>query len=813
MLKSNLTIALRNLFSNRIFSVIHILGLSIGISASLMIYQIVRYEMTFDQFEKDAERIYRVVFDVKMRDMEMHGLAVPAPMGPAIESEVTGVEASVPIREFQDDATTNVVIPTEGRSAPSVFRKQPGIIFTTDSYFEIVPFKFLAGNSTRALREPFGVVLTENRARLYFPGLNPTNVIGKRISYDENIEVLVTGVVADLNEHTDFIAKEFISYSTISETSLQKNFMMESWGEMMSASKLYLKLKPGVTAADTENQIAALMKKNKEPQDTRPITFKLQPLSDIHFNKMYQASADKNVLYGVLSIAAFLMLLACINFINLSTAQATRRMKEICIRKTVGGSRKQLIIQFLGETFLITVLASVLSVGLIPLLMDLFSSFTPEGLRFELFQDAWFPLFIGGLIVVVSFLSGFYPALVISRYRPIAILKSQSDRSQTRGVFVRRTLTVAQFAIAQFFVIAALIVVRQIHFSLNEDMGFRRDAIITIETPREHDPLSEQRRVELYNRLSSLPGIDIVSRGFMPPAMSNGVMGGIHYNNGKHEMKSPVQVRWGDINWIKVYGIQLVAGRNVTEGNNGQEALINENFVHAVGIQDPEEIIGQFLEEGENKVKIVGVMKDFHQGSFRSRISPLAFTSSTTGSTFHLVMRPNGASGTSWSTTIGDIQKIFTDVFQDNDFEYAFYDDTIATWYKKEQNTSALLNWAMSLTVLISCMGLLGLVIYTSLSRTKEIGIRKVLGASVGNLVRILSVDFVKPVLLAFMIAAPLAAWAMDQWLASFAYRAPMSWWIFATAGALLLLAALFTLSFQTVKTALDSPVKSLRNE
>jgi|GEM_PF-5922182 len=499
MFKSNLTITLRNLLSNPIFSVIHILGLSIGLSASLMVYQIVRYEMTFDQFEKDAERIYRVVFDVKNRDMEMHGVAVPAPMGLAIESEVTGVETSVPVRQFQGDATTNVMIPGEGRSAPTVFTKQPGIIFTTDGYFDIVPFKFLAGTSTLALREPFGVVLTESRARLYFPGLNPVNVIGKRISYDENIEVLVTGVTADLNEHTDFTSQEFISYSTISKTSLQKNFMMESWGEMMSASKLYLKLKPGSTAADIEKQIAALMLKNKEPQDDRPITFRLQPLKDIHFKKLYQATADKNVLYGLLAIAAFLLLLGCINFINLSTAQATRRMKETCIRKTIGSSRKQLIIQFLGETFLITVLALFLSIGFIPLLMDLFSGFTPEGLKVELFQDPWFPVYITCLVIFVSFLSGFYPAFVISRYRPIAILRSQSYRSHTRGVFLRRTLTVAQFVIAQFFVIAAAIVVRQIHFSLHEDMGFRRQAIITVQAPQKHDTLSEQRRVEFYN--------------------------------------------------------------------------------------------------------------------------------------------------------------------------------------------------------------------------------------------------------------------------------------------------------------------------
>ena len=445
--------------------------------------------------------------------------------------------------------------------------------------------------------------------------------------------------------------------------------------------------------------------------------------------------------------------------------------------------------------------------------MDFFSGFTPEGLKFELFQDPWFPVFIAGLVIVVSLLSGFYPALVISRYRPIAILKNQFDGSQTRRVLVRHTLTVAQFVIAQFFVIAALIVVRQIHFSLHEDMGFRREAIITIQTPDESDSLSEQHQVELYNRISRLPGIEALSRGSMPPAMRYGRLTDITYHDGKQDINSPVEIRSGDTNWLKVYNIQLVAGRNITEGNDGKEAVVNENLVHELGIRDPAQIVGQFVMEGENKIEIVGVMKDFHQGSFHSLIAPLLFQSSTTGSTFHLMMEPNGASGTSWQTTIGDIRKIFAAVFPDADFEYSFYDDTIAQLYKKERNTSALLNWAMSLTVLISCMGLLGLVMYTSLSRTKEIGIRKVLGASVGNLVRILSVDFVKPVLLAFVIAAPLAAWVMDKWLASFAYRIAMSWWIFAAAGAFLLLAALFTLSFQTVRTALDSPVKSLRSE
>jgi putative ABC transport system permease protein len=819
MLRNYFTVSVRNFLRNKTFSFIHILGLSIGISAALIIYQMVRFENSFDKFEKDSERIFRVVVDMKFNGNEGHGASVPAPLAMAMQNEVTGLEATAPVMQFQGDATAKVSVIANGADKPRVFKSQPDIIFTNKSYFEILPFEWKSGSAEKSLSEPFSVVMTESRARQYFPGLAPSEVIGKRINYKDELDVYVTGIVGDLNEHSDFGAVEFISYSTIAKTNLQKNFMMEKWNDSMAYSKLYVKLRDGKQPSEIQYQIKQLIQKYSPGMITGDFkwSFRLQPLGDIHFNTVYadfgQRTAQKSVLYGLLAIAGFLIVLACINFMNLSTAQATRRMKEICIRKSIGGSRKQLIVQFLGETLIVTVIATLISISLIPLLLDFFSDFIPPGLTVELFSDSLFYIFLLGLIIIVSFFSGLYPALIISRYQPAAGLKGQVVHgSETRSSGVRKALTISQFVIAQFFVIAAFIVTKQIHFSLNQSMGFRKEAILNFEMPR--DERADLNRKILLDKVASVPGIQLVSTGFLPPATAGYSFSNILYNDGKKEIKGDVQIRWGDENYLKLYGIPLVAGRNIRAGEGVEEVLINENYLHELGMQNPQDALDKELTfYGGKKIPIVGVMRDFHLSSFHAPIGSIVFQSSTTGNFFHLALEPQNSSGTSWHETIQSVQKTYQELFPEADFNYSFYDQTIEQLYEDDQKTSKLLNWSMGLTVLISCLGLLGLVIYTSVTRTKEIGIRKILGATVSNIVLILSFEFVQLVLIAFVIAAPVAAWVMNNWLEKFAYRTTMSWWIFASAGGFLVLAAILTLSIQTVRTAVENPVKSLRNE
>ncbi|MEJ0106108.1 MAG: ABC transporter permease [Bacteroidota bacterium] len=818
MFKNHFIIASRNFWRNKTFSLINVSGLSIGISAALVIFLIVYYEFSYDKFEPDRDRIYRVVIDAKYSGMDAHNSAVPAPLGAAIENEVTGVEQTAPVFQFQGDATAKVAITPAHSDNPVIFKKQPGIVFTNAAYFYILPFKWVAGSPEASLRDPFTVVLTESRAKQYFPSMPASDIIGKQITYNDDVKTTVSGIVKDLDETTAFTSAEFISLATIAKTHLQDNFMMTVWNDWMAYSHLYVKLSKGSTVQQVKEQFKGLIKKynkdaNKDADNT--MAFGLQPLSDMHFNSDYagfdQRLAHMPTLYGLLAIAAFLLLLGCINFINLTTAQATQRAKEIGVRKTMGGSRRQLIFQFLSETFFITIIATIISVLLTPVLLKMFADFIPPGLHFDLLHQPYLLPFLVLLVITVSFLSGLYPALILSGYNPVLVLKGQavSNSGQTRKAGVRKTLTVAQFVIAQFFIIGTAMVSKQINYSLNTDLGFNKEAIINFDLPRDS---VKSHAHQLLNEIKALPGVAVASRGFLPPATEGGAFTRLSYNNGKEELKPNTQIRWGDPDFIKVYQIKLLAGRNVEPSDSIKEFIVNESYAHAIGFLHAEDALNKYVQWNKKNIPIIGVMKDFHEQSLHSLMGPIVLGGNN-GDFFHIKLKANNADGSLWRNAIAGIQKSFKKKYPEEDFNYKFFDDSVAKFYESEQHTASLLQWATGLAIFISCLGLLGLVIYTTNSRTKEIGIRKILGASVANIISILSKDFVKLVIIAFVIAAPVAWWATYKWLQDFVYRTGISWWVFALSGISMLIIALITLSAQTIKTAVANPVKSLRTE
>ncbi|MEO8763748.1 MAG: ABC transporter permease [Ginsengibacter sp.] len=816
MLKNYFKTAFRNFWHNKIFSSINVLGLSFGISAALVIFLIVSYEFSFDKFEKNADRIYRVVLDAKFNGTEAHSAAVPAPLSTAMQNEMTGIDQTIPVMQFQGDATVAVaVVGNSGK--PVIYKRQSGVVFTNPQYFQLLSFQWLAGSPQTSLKDPFSLVLTESRAKLYFPGKLPEDIIGKQANYND-ITLTVSGIVKDLDEHTAFTAQEFISFSTISKTNLQDHFMMNVWNDWMAYSQLYVKISNGNTPEKTGAKLRVLLKKyNKDAEKdiNNTMAFHLQPLSDLHFNNKYQGVgsriAHKPTLYGLLAIAAFLLLLGCINFINLTTAHGSHRAKEIGIRKTMGSSKKDLIFQFLSETFFITLIATILSVIVTPLLLEMFKNFIPPGLHFDLWNQPYLLLFLLLLTVIVSFLSGLYPALILSGYKPVLVLKSQAfaGTSQTRNAWVRKSLTVFQFVIAQFFVIATIMVSKQIDYSLNSDMGFNKEAVINFELP--YDTVSVHGQ-QLLSSIKSLQGVSIASVGFFAPADQGSAFTNLVYKNGKEDKTPNTQIRWGDPDFITVYQIQLLAGRNVLPSDTIKEFLVNESFAHAIGFQHASDALNKFLQWNGKNIPIVGVMKDFHDQSMHALISPIVFGGSN-GSTFHIKLKPNNTEGTQWKNTIAEIQKSFKQIYPGEEFNYKFLDDTIAKFYESELHTASLLSWATGLAVLISCLGLLGLVIYTTNIRTKEIGIRKILGASVTNIISILSTEFVQLVMIAFVIAAPMAWWASYKWLQDYAYRTTISWWVFAVSGIGMLIIALIILSIQTIRAAIANPVKSLRTE
>lgn len=823
MIKSYFIVALRNFWQNKAISLINIFGLAIGISASLVIYLIVSYDFSFDKFHKDGNRIYRIVSNFNFSGEAYYNSGVPFPMGETVRKEVTGIDNSTAFFLYE---SPKVIVKSPSTAKTVTYKKQPGVVFADNYYFTFLPYEWLGGSSKTALKDPFQVVLTESRAKEYFPGIAPAQVIGREITYNDSVRTTVSGVVKDLKEITDFTFKDFISLATIPVTGLKNNMGADSWESTNSASQFLIKLSPGTQPPQIEKQVEKVKSKyrNKSEPDNPNNTTKydLQPLSDIHFNSDYdnfdQRLAHKPTLYGLLLVALFLLLLGCINFINLTTAQASQRAKEIGIRKTLGSSKPQLISQFLSETLLLTLVATALSVAFTPLLLKVFSDFIPKELHFNLLQQPQLLLFLFLLVVIVSLLSGFYPALILSGYKPVLVLKNQAytDTGKTRKAFLRRTLTVSQFLIAQIFIMATFIVSKQIHYSLNKDMGFKKNAIVYFNVPFHFSNINEpvKKSFVLLDKLKSIPGIEKISMGGAPPASNNTMSGIVKYKDGKKEISTDVYFKYADSNYIPLYQMKLLAGKNLQASDTTKEFIINETYAHILGFQRAGDAVGETLDWNGKKVPVAGVIQDFNQKSLHEPIKPVALTAAANNNyTFHIALQPLNEEGNSWKATISKMENAFKEVYPDGDFDYHFFDESIAEFYKSEQNISRLLTWATGLAILISCLGLLGLVIYTTNSRLKEIGVRKVLGASVSQIVLLLSSDFIRLVLIAFVIAAPIAWWAMSKWLDNFAYRTSISWWIFALSLLSIVLASVITLSIQTIKAAMANPVKSLRTE
>jgi putative ABC transport system permease protein len=813
MFKNYFLVAFRNFWRKKVFSLINIAGLAIGISASLVIYLIVHYEFSFDKFEKDRDRIYRVVTNMHFPDQDFPNSGVPGPLPVVVRDEIPGIEEST---VFWTADESKISFADNGNN--KIFRKQGSIIYADDHYFKFFSYQWITGSPNNALNASNKVVLTESRTKAYFPYSDIRQAVGQTIIYNDSVKAMVTGIVKDPDEITDFTFKEFISLPTYSEV-LKKTYSWDEWGSVSSSSQFFIRLSKGTDTSKINKQLAAVRKKHEKNAYLATEHF-LQPLSDIHFNHDFDAfdqrQGHKPTLYGLLAVAAFLLILGCINFINLTTAQAAQRAKEIGIRKTMGSSKWQLVSQFLSETVLLTSLATIVSIALTPWLLKIFSAYIPEGLHFDPFQQPGLFIFIIGLILVVSLLSGFYPALILSGYKPVLVLKNlaYANTAQSRRVWVRKTLTVLQFVIAQFFIIATMVVGKQIRFSLNKDMGFKKDAIINFNVPynRQHP---DNKQFVLQEKLKSIPGIQKLSLAGPPPA-TNGIdistLKAI--NKAGKEIETSVEVKEADTNYFNLYRMKLLAGRNLQQSDTEREYVINETYARFLGYSDPAAIVGQFIDRGGKKIPIVGVLTDIHTKSLHDPIQPLAFSSENKSHpTFHIALMPKGENTDNWKRTIAAIGNAWKEVYPEENFNYEFFDESIAKFYKKEQDTANLLNWSTGLAIFISCLGLLGLVIYTTTQRTKEIGVRKVLGASVSQIVSLLSKDFITLVLLAFVIAAPLAWWAMNTWLEDFAYRTSFSWWIFALSGALMFVVALLTLSIQTIRSANANPVKSLRTE
>jgi putative ABC transport system permease protein len=807
MFKNYLKAAFRNFKKNKITTVINVLGLSIGISAALIIFMLVEYDYSFDKYEPDANRIYRIVSDGN----GWKNSGVPVPAHQAVQQNVSGIQTTALFLQY-NDWNTKVSVPQGNNKVPKIFKKQQQIVFADNNYFSIFPYEWIAGNAKSSLLNPYRLVLSESRAQQYFPNTPVSQLIGKTVVFSDTIRTTITGIVKDLKPNSDFKYDAFISLSTIPSGTLKSAYQWDQWGSTNSNTQTFVKLLPNVTVAGINKQLAAIFKEHTSAGDEKSI-HRLQPLSDIHTNVDFDGKVNQSTVRNLIWLAVFLLILGAINFINLSTAHAAERAKEIGIRKTLGSKKTQLIFQFLSETFLLTTFTAIVSVAIAPILLNAFSGFVPEGLKFNYFLSqpvVWAFLIL--LIIIVSVIAGLYPAFILTKFKPVSVLKNSvvTNAGNTRAAWLRKTLIVFQFVIAQVFIVAVFVVDKQIHFAVEKNMGFRKDAIINFYVPFDFQNPNNKKNV-LRDELRKIPVIQNVSLGNQSPAFNGRMSTSISFKEKGKDLKLDVDSRNGDTSFLNVYNIKLIAGRNVSYSDTANELLINESLAKRLGFTNPADAVNHFISLGNSPLPVVGVMQDFNLASIRTAINPMIYWSDLRyGYVMHIALQKDPST---WPAAIRKIQAAWKNTYPDTDFDYTFLDKQISDFYKEDRQLSTLLTWSAGIAILISCLGLLGLVIFMTNNRVKEIGVRKVLGASVLQIITLLSTDFAKLLLIAFVIAIPIAWWQTHNWLQNFAYHTTLSWWIFLLSGIIMIIIALIILCIRAGKAAIANPVKSLRTE
>ncbi|MCL7988093.1 ABC transporter permease [Sphingobacterium sp. lm-10] len=811
----HLKTTLRYLWRSKLFTLLNVLGLAIGISACWIIYQIADYEHSFDKNIPEADRIYQVIsLDQEEGETEISGFGgVSQPAVNLLLHETSGVELVVPMFYRYHNS---VKIPNERTNKPKEFDVELAHVTTLPEYFDMIEYRWLAGDKKTALDAPDKIVLTTSKAKEYFGKLPAAEILGRTIIYDDTVSFQISGVVANLDYANSF-NHDNLEFRRVSDADLNNDW----WTSKSSSDLIFFKTMRGTSPAPImahlntvhRDHSAEIFKKYQYES-----WYEALPLAEKHFaGTEFSAQtrvASKTTLYGLMAVGGFLLLLACINYINLSTALLPQRAKEIGVHKTLGSTPKHLVYRFIVETFIVTLLAAAFSIVLTFVASKVFEPFLPEGM-FEHIHYARMIVFILVLILTISIISGLYPAFLSTQIQTVKILKGQTEKLVGRGgLSFRKGLIVFQFLVAQVFVICAVIIGQQLYFSIHSDLGFDKDAILTVDVPYKvyNQAVNKGKETILKNELTQVPSLRGVSLGDKP--MHNKMlMSGYIHRQDTTEVEQSLLIKYIDTAYLNLYGMELLAGRNIHYSDTVSELIITEKALEGYGFDTPQEAIGQLLFT-HNKAKaypIVGVVTDFHQFGVQTEIYPTTLYSRKESLHAFNIKLPRDSK--QWPAAIEQIETAWNRVYTDVPFSYKFYDEVIASLYESERNTQTLVNAATGITIFISCLGLFGLATLTALQRTKEIGIRKVLGASVSGIVALLSKDFVKLVLISIVIASPIAWWAMNKWLEDFAYRIEIQWWMFALADLAALIIALLTVSGQAIRAALANPVNSLRDE
>jgi ABC-type antimicrobial peptide transport system permease subunit len=788
MLRNYIKIAWRNLWKSRSYTFINILGLSTGIACAILIFTLVSYQFSFDTFHPAADRVYRIVTEYHTDGIEYQP-GVPQPLGKAFRNDFSFIEKSARVITYN-----NALISLPGEKEVKKFQEEDGVAYAEPEFFDIFRFPLVSGDPNSVLMEPNTALITQKIAIKYFGTENP---IGRNFR--------ITGILRDIPGNTDRTGEIYLSYTNLKD---KDPYMASdsSWGSVSSRMNFFVRLKPGITGAIAENQLPAFVKKYYGLEDAASTSLHLQPLSDMHFNADYDGPASKRNLWVLGVIGIFLIITACVNFINLATARALNRAKEVGVRKVMGSLRSHLFWQFMIETALIVIISFGLAFGLATLTLPWLNNLLRTRMPVNLLANPRILLFLPFLLLAVIFLAGSYPGLILSRFKPIAALKGKLSQQHIGGLSLRRMLVVTQFTVSQMLIIGLIVIAIQNRYARTIDMGFRKEGVVML-------PIPEGDKVKmntLQSRLTAVTGTEDLTLCYQAPAGGSNSYTNIRYDNRPKDEAWEVNEKFGDARYLSTFQLNLLAGRNIFPADTIREALVNEVFMGKVGVRNLNDLLGKTITvDGQKGIVIVGVVRDFHNKSLRSGIDPIAI----------LPERPHYTSCaarinlTDISTILPSFEKIWNETYPDYVYSHQFLDERIDRFYRDDAVTFSLVEGFAGIAILISCLGLYGMVSFMAVQKTKEIGVRKVLGARLDSILWLFGKEFSRLLLVAFLLAAPVAGWVMHNWLQDFKYRVPLSWKIFALAILSTFGIAMLTVTWRSVKAALTNPVTSLRSE
>src|SRR5579863_4837 len=793
MLKNYFTLALRNLWKRRVFSAINILGLSVGMTACFLIFLYVHFELSYDSFHRKADRIYRVVCDIKTPSETIMADGPAWPVLPNMKNRFPEIESAV------RTVRSSLLV----RTGDIKFQEENSL-FADPAFFQIFDFPLLKGDPATVLKDPFSVVFSESAAKKYFGNTNP---VGQTILLAQKAwPVKVTGLMKDLPENSQISADMIVSMSTETKN---LNAGLEDYWEWSDYHPIcFILLKPGTHPQALVNKFPAFIE-NVEGAEMKKQQMKsslsLEPLKDVYLRSTrngYRTVGTKNV-YLFSFVALIILLIACINFVNLTTARAAERAREVGIRKVIGAVQSELARQFLGESLILCVIAFLLTVISAAWLIPEFNLLSGKTISHGVFEHPSFIFLLLLSALFVGLLAGLYPALVLSSFKPAMVLKGRFSTS-VRGKTLRKSLVLVQFTLSTGFIITTLIVYKQLNFMREQDLGFNKDQMMVINT--EGDP----GRIAFQQSLKGIPEVLSTSLASNVPATNDYTIN-CEIENAKGDLQAAnMDSYFVDWDYISQYQIKIVAGRAFSREfgtDTTQAMLINEAAAKMFGYRSPIEAVGRRFKQFDRVGKIVGVMKDFHFHSLQHEIQPLAMRIEPEACFLVSVkIATRNLPG-----TISAIRDKWNRIIPHRPLLYYFLDEYFDKQYRSEERFGRLFLYFTILAIFISCMGLFGLASYSTLQRTREIAVRKVMGASVQSIIRLLSQDFLTLIMISFLIAAPVAWWLMHQWLRDFAYRITIGWWTLILSGLLAVFIAMLTISFQAIQAAKANPVNSLK--